>query len=83
MSWKFPSRNVTLRLDYPLFSYLFELNRGKLALSYENEKDLAFSRFIRQLIEKCDCEQDLTVVRFDATEIKLSESSFGNIQFEW
>ena len=83
MSWKFPSGNVTLRLDYPLFSYLFELNRGKLALSYENEKDLAFSRFIRQLIEKCDCEQDLTVVRFDATEIKLSESSFGNIQFEW
>lgn len=82
LSWKFTSGNVQLRIDYPLYNYLFELNNGKLALSYENEKNLTFSRFIRQLISKCDCEQDLTVVKFDTTEMELSESAFGNIKFQ-
>lgn len=80
MSWKFPDSPVTLRMDYQLYSYLYELNRGKLALSYENEKNLLFSRFVRQLIEKCNCEQEITVVRTDLPEIKLTESSFGNIE---
>lgn len=82
LSWEFPSGNVSLRMDYPLYSYLYELNNGKLALSYENEKDLTFSRFIRQLIGKCNCRQELTVVKFDTTEMKLSETAFGNIQFQ-
>lgn len=82
LSWKFPNENVPLRMDYPLYSYLYELNKGKLALSYENEKDLTFSRFIRQLIRNCNCAQDLTVVRYDTTEKELSESAFGNIQFQ-
>ena len=80
MSWKFPGAPVTLRMDYQLYSYLYELNRGKLALSYENEKDLTFSRFVRQLVEKCNCEQEITVVRADLPEIELTESSFGNIE---
>ena len=82
MSWKFPDKNVSLRMDFQLYSYLYELNRGKLALSYENEKDLTFSRFVRQLIEKCNCEQDITVVTSDTQELELSESSFGNIQLQ-
>jgi DNA phosphorothioation-dependent restriction protein DptF len=80
MSWKFPDSPVTLRMDYQLYSYLYELNRGKLALSYENEKDLLFSRFVRQLVEKCNCEQEITVVRTNLPEIKLTESSLGNIE---
>lgn len=80
MSWKFSDSPVTLRMDYQLYSYLYELNRGKLALSYENEKDLTFSRFVRQLVEKCNCKQEITVVRADLPEIELTESSFGNIE---
>ena len=80
MSWSFPDKPVTLRMDYPLYAYLSELNRGKLALSYENEKNLAFSKFIRQLVEKCNCEQEITVVRANMPEITLSESPFGNIE---
>lgn len=80
MSWKFPDSPVTLRMDYQLYSYLYELNRGKLALSYENEKDLSFNRFVRQLVGKCNCEQEITVVRADLPEIKLTESTFGNIE---
>ena len=58
------------------------LNRGKLALSYENEKDLTFSRFVRKLVEKCNCEQEITVVRSDTGILELRESSFGNIQLQ-
>lgn len=82
MSWKFPDGSVPLRMDFQLYSYLNELNRGKLALSYENEKDLAFSRFVRKLVEKCNCEQEITIVRFDSSVLELSESSFGNIQLQ-
>ena len=82
LKWKFSDEDVDLRMDYQLYSYIYELTRGKLALSYENEKDLAFSRFIRRLVEKCNCEQDITIVTSDAKEIKLTESSFGNIQLQ-
>ena len=82
MFWKIKNGDIHLRMDYQLYSYLYELNRGKLALSYENEKNLAFSTFIRQLIEKCDCEQDVVVVKSDAKELKLSESAFGNIELQ-
>lgn len=82
MSWKFPDESVTLRMDFQLYSYLNELNRGKLALSYENEKDLTFSRFVRKLVEKCNCEQNITVVRSGTGVLELSESSFGNIQLQ-
>ena len=80
MSWRFPDSPIVLRMDYQLYSYLYELNRGKLALSYENEKDLTFNRFIRQLVEKCDCEQEITVVTADSQEMTLCESAFGNIE---
>ena len=69
-------------MDFQLYSYLNELNRGKLALSYENEKDLTFSRFVRRLVEKCNCEQEITVVRSDTGVLELSESSFGDIQLQ-
>lgn len=82
MSWKFPDKPVSLRMDFQLYSYLNELNRGKLALSYENEKDLTFSRFVRMLVEKCNCEQEVTVVRSDTGVLELSESSFGDIQLQ-
>lgn len=82
MSWKFPDESVPLRMDFQLYSYLNELNRGKLALSYENEKDLAFSRFLRKLVEKCNCEHEITVVKSDLGVLELSESSFGNIQLQ-
>lgn len=82
MSWKFPNNCVKLRMDYQLYSYLYELNRGKLALSYENEKNLTFSKFIRQLINQCSCEHDITVVKSDAKELELRESSFGNMQLQ-
>lgn len=84
MSWMFPSGDIShpLHMDYQLYSYLYELNRGKLALSYENEKNLIFSRFVRKLIEKCDCEHEIVVVKYDTKELQLCESTFGNIELQ-
>lgn len=82
MAWKFPGESVTLRMDFQLYSYLNELNRGKLALSYENEKTLAFSRFVRKLVKKCNCEQEITVVKSDTRVLELCETSFGSIQLQ-
>jgi DNA phosphorothioation-dependent restriction protein DptF len=82
MKWKFPDGSITLRMDYQLYSYLFDLNKGKLALSYENEKDLSFSRFVRQLVEKCDCSDEITIIKSDSAVLKLTETAFGNIQLQ-
>lgn len=82
MKWKFPDGSITLRMDYQLYSYLFDLNKGKLALSYENEKDLSFSRFVRQLVEKCDCSDEITIIKSDPAVLKLTETTFGNIQLQ-
>lgn len=80
MSWECPNSLIKLRMDYQLYSYVYELNHGKLALSYENEKNLAFSRFVRQLIEECNCEQEITIITADGQEMKLCESAFGDIE---
>lgn len=82
MKWKFPDGSIPLRMDYQLYSYLFDLNKGKLALSYENEKDMSFSRFVRQLVEKCDCSDEITIIKSDPAILKLTETAFGNIQLQ-
>jgi len=79
MSWK-NIDGVTLKMDYQLYSYLYELAAGKLALSYENDKNLTFSNFVRALVDKCNCAEEVTIVKSDGTELKLSETAFGNIQ---
>lgn len=61
-------------MDYQLFSYLHALNDGRLALTYENEKDLAFSRFVRSLAEQCDCSEEITIVQSDSKEMKLVDT---------
>ena len=84
MSWEVnnESKKVFLRMDYQLYSYLYKLNKGKLALSYENDKNISFCSFVRELTKYCDCNQDISVVRADANELTLSELSFGNIELK-
>lgn len=79
MTWHFSTGDVMLRMDYPLFAYIYHLKQGKLALSYENERDLNFGRFIRQLESKCAADRDLTVVKTNSQEMKLHKSSFDQI----
>jgi hypothetical protein len=68
-------------MDYQLYAYLRDLSRGKLALSYENEKNLTFSDFVGALARMCDCSKELSIVRNDGKEMVLKEI-FRSIQLQ-
>lgn len=72
---------VSLQMDYSLFSYLYELREGKLAVTYENEKNIVFSRFLRELAAKSDCSDSLTIARVDAPDMTLSQI-FNSVQLQ-
>lgn len=72
---------VSLQMDYALFSYLYELREGKLAITYENEKNIVFSRFLRELAAKSDCSDSLTIARVDAPDMTLSQI-FNSVQLQ-
>ena len=72
---------VSLQMDYALFSYLYEWREGKLAVTYENEKNIVFSRFLRELAAKSDCSDSLTIARVDAPDMTLSQI-FNSVQLQ-
>ena len=77
--WKTSNDKVTLRVDYQLYSYLQELDRGRLVTSLDNEKSLAFSNFVEALAARSN-KGEITIVKFDGTEKKL-KNIFGNLRF--
>lgn len=81
MIWKCPDSEVKLKVNYQLYEYIYKLNEGRLAISYDNDKDICFSRFIRQLVEQCDSMEEITVLTANNKELTLTES-LGNISFE-
>ena len=75
------SEAVMMTEQLPLFSYLYELREGKLAVTYENEKNIVFSRFLRELAAKSDCSDSLTIARVDAPDMTLSQI-FNSVQLQ-
>lgn len=72
---------VGLSMNYQLYTYLQDLNRGKLALDYESEKNLAFCDFVANLARMCNCEKELFIVRNDGKELTLKKP-FRSIYFQ-
>lgn len=81
MQWRCGSEDVTLKVDYQLFDYLSHLCEGRLALCYENDKDIGFSRFVRHLEMLCDSSSEITILTFNHKEITLTEQ-LGNIRLQ-
>lgn len=81
LSWRISGEKVILTMDYQLYAYLRDLCRGKLALSYENERDLTFSDFVGALARMCDCSKEISIVRNDGKEMVLKEI-FKSIQLQ-
>lgn len=73
------SQSVDLVIDYSLYSYLYDLNNGKLAIAYENEKNIRFSHFIQTLADLSDCRKTLTVVKLDSPDMVLRQT-LNNVQ---
>ncbi len=74
LKWSTPGSQIILTMDYQLYSYLRDLNRGKLALAYENDKNLEFCNFVAELARMCDCRKELFIVCNDGEEMTLKET---------
>ena len=83
LKWQIPNRQeeINLPMDYSLFSYLYDLREGKLAVTYENEKNIVFSHFLRELASKSDCSDSITIVRVGDTDMVLSQI-FNSVQLQ-
>lgn len=78
MKWRAGGDVICLKVDYQLYSYLDDLNLGRLVTGYENERDLAFSTFVRRLADKANMAE-VTIVKSSGAEKKLQES-FGKVR---
>lgn len=73
LKWKVGEKLVKLKLDYQLYRYLLELNDGKLAVNYENERNVLFGKFMRQLSNLCNCSKRLIIIGPDSKQITFKE----------
>jgi len=78
LRWKVGDGSVALKVDYQMYSYLFDLDLGRLVTSYDNERSVAFGTFVRALSERSNPDE-VTIVRFDGHEKKL-KNIFGNVR---
>lgn len=81
LRWLINDKKVELKVDYKLYRYLLDLNDGKLAINYENERNVIFSKFLRQLSQLCDCSRRLVIVGPDSLKISFKEQ-FGKLSLQ-
>ena len=75
LRWDIPNKEeVGLMMDYSLYSYLYDLRNGKLAVTYENEKNIEFSHFLRKLASLSDCAKKMTVVKVGSEDLTLQKT---------
>lgn len=78
MMWNCAGKDVKLNVDYQMFDYLSKLCKGRLALSYENDRNIDFSRFVRTLEALCNSDSEITILSYNHEEFTLSKQ-LGNI----
>ena len=75
MKWNCDGHEVKLPMNFQLYEYISKLGEGRLAISYDNDKDIAFSRFVRELSTLCTSSMDeVIIVAPNGSEKSLSES---------
>lgn len=67
LSWEIEGKEHTcfLKFDYVLFEYLCSLAEGKLSISFESERNLEFSRFVRELIDYSNAKRQIVILTTD------------------
>lgn len=82
LRWEIPMcGNVVLLVDYSLFEYLVDLSNGKLAITYENEKDMRFGNFVRHLASLSDQSKLITVANSDGNDVTIRKT-FNRIHIQ-
>ena len=66
-------------MNYQLYEYLSLLEKGRFAVSYNNDRDIAFSKFLRDLAEKSDQSEEVIFYSVEDKEFTLTES-LGSIK---
>ncbi|MBD5505545.1 MAG: DNA phosphorothioation-dependent restriction protein DptF [Lachnospiraceae bacterium] len=73
--WEIPlHENKDLVIDYSLYSYLYDLSQGKLAIAYENDKNMRFGNFVRYLASISEKTKMITVSNSEGHDITMRES---------
>lgn len=71
LEWEVKGKIVSLKMDYQLFEYLCSLEKGKLAITYESELNIEFSRFIRELIKNSSSDKEVIIMSTDNKQMAL------------
>lgn len=80
--WEIPMHNnKDLVIDYPLYSYLYDLSQGKLAITYENEKNIRFGNFVRELASVSNKSKAILVSNSEGQDLTMREN-FNRIQIQ-
>ena len=79
MSWECNREQISLFMNYQLYEYLSLLEKGRFAVSYNNDRDIAFSKFLRKLAEKSEQSEEVIFYSVEGKELTLTES-LGSIK---
>ena len=71
--WTVHNEEIILPIDYNLYEYLIRLNKGRLSLNYESDKNMTFSRFIRNLVKLSNDESEIIVMTEKNQKFKLTK----------
>ena len=63
---------IELVMDFHLYEHLHELSEGKLATSYEGERNLNFSNFVRVISGFSDAAQEVIIIDNENNRTRLS-----------
>ena len=71
LEWDVNNTRIPLKMDYQLFEYISSLEKGKLAITYESELNIEFSRYIRELIKNSASDKEVIVISSDNRQMSL------------
>lgn len=77
LKWEIKNENepLPLKVDYQLYSYLYDLDKGRLITKFNQEQNIAFKTYVRKLSNKSN-QQQIKIVKFDNTS-KILERIWG------
>lgn len=82
MKWTFKGEEIPLDIDYHLFEHLCELKSGKLATTYEGEKNLSFSNFIRKISQYSSADTKVFIMDNENKKTTFSMKKSGLLRME-
>ena len=78
LQWENHPRNYSLKFDFQVFSYLYNLNDGRLVSEFNNERCLPFTALMRD-ISKSIGHDEIIIIDENGHETKLKQS-FGKVR---